>query len=187
MLASTISGKPSPRCCVGFELGPADLHLDGAKAFGEIAVGLLQQRLDREIEVDAAGIAGHARIEPAEQSIQRQFRAPRLQIPQRDVECRKRQHRRPAAAAVMQRPPDLMPDRLGVIGLAALDQRRDFALEDVGDGAAIAPDCVGVADAFGAIGIVDAAGDQLERRDVAMGRVGEHDGEGDPVESGLDV
>ena len=73
---------------VGFEIGPAGLHLDGAKAFGEIAVGLLEQRLDGEVEVDAAGIAGDARVEAAEQLVQRQFRAPRLQIPQRDVERR---------------------------------------------------------------------------------------------------
>ena len=49
-------------CNVGCKIGAADLHLDGAKAFGEIVIGLLQERLDREIEVNAAGIAGHAGI-----------------------------------------------------------------------------------------------------------------------------
>ena len=66
MLASAISGKPSPRCPrmaararVFGQPRAADLHLDGAEAPREIAVGLLQQVGQRQIEVDAAGVAGH--------------------------------------------------------------------------------------------------------------------------------
>src|SRR5215217_5540604 len=74
MLASAMSGKPSPRCfriaCTratsDARSGRTDLHLDGAKALGEIVVGLLQQRLHGEIEVDAAGITGHAGVKTAE-------------------------------------------------------------------------------------------------------------------------
>ena len=89
---------------VGGEIRAAHLHLDGAKALGEIVVGLPEQRLDGKIEVDAAGITGHAGVEAAEQAKQRQIGAPRLQVPQRDVERRERQHRRSAASAVMQVP-----------------------------------------------------------------------------------
>ena len=53
---------------VGSEIGPAHLHLDGAEAFAEIVVGLRQQGVDRQVEIDAAGIARHAWIEAAEQA-----------------------------------------------------------------------------------------------------------------------
>ena len=142
---------------VGCEIRAADLHLDGAKALGEIVVGLLQQRLDGKIEVDAAGVTGHAGIEAAEQTKQRQIGAARLQVPQRDIERRERQHRRSAAPAVMQGPPDVMPDGFGVVGFAALDQFGNLPPENVGDRAAIAADGIGVANAFGSVGIADAA------------------------------
>jgi hypothetical protein len=51
---------------VGCEVRAAHLHLDCAKALGEIIVGLLQKRLDGEGEVDAAGVTGHAGVEAAE-------------------------------------------------------------------------------------------------------------------------
>ena len=71
---------------VGCEIGAAHFHLDGAKALGKIIVGLLQKRLDGEIEVDAAGVTGHAGVETTEQTKQRQIRAARLQVPQGDIE-----------------------------------------------------------------------------------------------------
>src|SRR4051812_42456889 len=86
----------------------------------------------------------------------------------------------------MQAPPDLMPDRFGVVGLAVLDQSGDFPLQDIGDRAAIAANRIGVGHAFGAIGIADPAGDEFERRDLAMRAVGERNGELDTAESGLD-
>ena len=64
-------------CNVGGKVGTAHLHLDGAKAFAEIVVSLSQQRLDRRVKVDAAGVAGHAGIKAAEQAEQRQIGAPR--------------------------------------------------------------------------------------------------------------
>ena len=73
---------------IGCEIGSTNLHLDGAKTLGEIFVRLLQQRLYREIEVDAAGVAGHASVEAAEQAKQRHIRTVRLQVPQGDIECR---------------------------------------------------------------------------------------------------
>ena len=133
---------------VGCEIRAPHLHLDGAKALGEIVVGLPEQRLDGKIEVDAAGVTGHAGVEAAEQTKQRQTGAARLQVPQGDIERRERQHRRSAAPAIVQAPPDVMPDRLGVVGFPAFDQFRDLAPEDIGDRAAIAADGVGVAGAF---------------------------------------
>ena len=171
---------------VGGEIRAAHLHLDGAKALGEIVVGLLEQRLDGKVEVDAAGIAGHAGVEAAEQTEQRQTGAPRLQVPQGDIERRQRQHRRPAAPAVMQAPPDVMPDRLGVVGFPAFDQLGDFAPEDIRDRAAVAADGVGVAGAFSPVGIANAACHQFEGCDFAMRAVGEGYRQRDPIEPALD-
>ena len=173
-------------CNVGCKIGTADLHLDGAKAFGEIAVGLREQRLHGEIEVDAAGITRHVRVVAAEQTEQRQVGAPRLQIPQRDVECGERQYRRPAATAIMQAPPDVMPDGLGVVGLPAVDQFRDLPPEDVGNRAAIAANGVGIARAFSPIRIANTACHQFEGCDLAMCAVGEGNRQRDPIESSLD-
>jgi len=53
-------------CDVGCEIRAADLHLDCAKALGEIFIGLPQKRLDGEIEVDAPGVTGHAGVETAQ-------------------------------------------------------------------------------------------------------------------------
>ena len=132
------------------------------KPLARLSSVCFEQRLDGEIEVDAAGVTGHAGVEAAEQTKQRQIGAARLQVPQGDIERRQRQHRRSAAPAVMQAPPDVMPDRLGVIGFAALDQFGDLPPEDVGNRAAIAADGVGIADAFGPIGIANTACHQFE-------------------------
>jgi hypothetical protein len=78
-----------------------------------------------------------------------------------------------------------MPDRFGVVSFEALDQSGDFPSENVGDRAAIAADRIGIARAFGTIGIADAAGDELKRLDLAMRAVGERNGEGNAVEPGL--
>ena len=80
----------------------------------------------------------------------------------------------------------MMPDRFGVVGLAALDQFGDLPPQDVGNRAAIAADRIGIADAFGPVGIADAARYQFEGGDLAMRAVGEGDGEGDPIEPGVD-
>src|SRR3954453_2024582 len=68
------------------ELRPPDLHLDGAKALGEVALSLAQQGVGREVEIDAAGIAGDARVVAAEEIPKGQAGAPGLQIPDRYVE-----------------------------------------------------------------------------------------------------
>src|SRR5262249_41474045 len=104
----------------------------------------------------------------------------------RDVERGERKHGRTAASTIMQTPPDVMPDALCVIGFAAFDQLRDLAPEDVGDRATVPADSVGVACAFGTIGIVDATNHEFESRDFAMRAVGESDLERNAVKPGLD-
>ena len=55
-----------------------------------------------------------------------------------------------------------MPDGLGVVGFAALDQFGNLPPENIGNRAAIAADGVGVANTFGPVGIADAASHQFE-------------------------
>ena len=193
MLASTISGKSgaemrahrSHACHVLRQTRATDLHLDGAEALGEVVVGLPQQRIEREVEVDAAGVTRHRRIEAAEQPPQRRVEAPRLQVPQRDVACRYRQAHRTAAAAEMQVPPHLLPQRLDLFGVGA-EQHRTQALIDqrVHRGTAGAHG-VGVADTLGAVGVAQAHRDQLEMRDGAVGGVRQRDRQSDAIEAGL--
>src|SRR5262245_18395515 len=87
------------------ELRAPDLHLDRTEALLPEAVGLLEQLLEREQHVDAAGVARHAWIVPAEHPPERLAAALRGEVPERDVDRRDRQDDRPAAPAVMERPP----------------------------------------------------------------------------------
>ena len=48
-----------------------NLHLDGAEPSREVLVGLAQERVQREVQVDAAGIARHAGIEAAQRAPER--------------------------------------------------------------------------------------------------------------------
>jgi hypothetical protein len=79
-----------------------------------------------------------------------------------------------------------MPDGLGVIGFAALDQLGNLAPQRIGNRAAIATDCVSIANTFGPVRIADTAGHQFEGVDVAVRAVRETGGEGNPVESCVD-
>src|SRR5471032_2102379 len=138
---------------IGCEIRSTDLHLDGAKALGEIIVRLLQKRVHGEIKVDATGVTGHASVETAQKTKQRHIGTARLQVPQGDIERRQRKHGRSAAAAVVQGPPDVMPYSFSVIRFAALDELWNFSPERVGNRAAIAADNVSVANTFGTVGI----------------------------------
>src|SRR5712664_4121212 len=156
MFASAIRGKSLPRClriaCTRVTSDPRSgrptFILIARKPLARFSSVLPKKRLDREIEVDAAGVTGHAGVEAAEETKQGQIGAARLQVPQRDIKRREREHRWSAASAVMQGPPDVMPNGLGIIGFAALDQFGDLPPENVGNRAAIAADGIGIADAF---------------------------------------
>ena len=65
------------------ELGLARVqpNLDGAKSLGQIVVGLPQQLVEAEIEIDTAGIARHSRIKSAEKIPERKARALCLEVP----------------------------------------------------------------------------------------------------------
>ena len=73
--------------------GPT-LVLMARKPFARLPSVWRSRSLTEQVEVDAAGVARHLRIVAAQQAIERQVRAPRLEVPQRHVERRERQHRR---------------------------------------------------------------------------------------------
>ena len=87
----------------------------------------------------------------------------------------------------MQAPPDVVPDGFGIVGLAALDQFGNLPPENVGNRAAIAADGIGVANAFGPVGIAEAACHELKGLDFAVCAIGEGNRQRDPVESSVDL
>jgi hypothetical protein len=111
----------------------------------------------------------------------------RLQVPERHVDRRDREHGRAAAPAVVQRPPQLLPQALDEVGVLAGQDLGHLAGEDVVDGAAVAADGEGVADAFRTISVAHADRAELEGAHLAVGAVGEHRRQGHPVEAGLEV
>jgi hypothetical protein len=167
--------------------GPAHLHLDGPEPAGQVVVGLAQQAVERQLEIDAAGIAGHARIESPQDAPERCPLPPRAQIPQRDIHRRDGESLGPAAAAVVQRPPHELPERLDVLGLAAGEPRGQIARQQRPYRGAAGAHRVGVAHALGAVGVAHARGDQLEALDDPVGRVGERDRQRDAIVIGLEV
>jgi hypothetical protein len=159
--AQVLAHRREPRDVFAEALA-AHLHLDGAKALLQVGVGLGEQLVERQVEVHAARVARHARAMPAEQLPQRHVRAPGLQVPQGDVDGGQRQHGRTAAAAVVQGPPELLPQRLDAGRFFADGEFAEFTIEQCVDGRAVAPHRVGVADAFDAVRIPQADGVQFE-------------------------
>src|SRR5262249_49701578 len=120
MFASTISGKSGPRWSrMARTRSTSSLRrvrptflLLRVDAPVPIVAGVTEQRRQRELEVDAARIAGHAGVMAAEQPPERRPLPASLQIPQRDVDRGDRQRRVAAPAAVMKRPPHRVPELL---------------------------------------------------------------------------
>ena len=165
---------------------PAHLHLDRPEAAGEVALGLRDQRADVELQVDAARVAGNRRIESAEQVPEREPGAARLEIPQRDVGGRQREHRRAAPSAIVQRPPALVPAPRDVVRLATAQQLGDLDAQRGVDRGAVAPDGEGVAEALRAVGVADPDRVQLEGADVAVRAVRDLGLRGNPEMSCFD-
>ena len=161
-------------CDVGRKIGTSHFHLDGAKALGKIIVGLpgaaprpkdrgrcrRHNRARGRRSRRADGTAEDRRGAPSNPTAR--CRAPRAQAPV----C--------AAPAIMQTPPDVIPDtprcrRLPRPSISSgISRRRTSA-----NGAAIAADRIGIARAFGSFKIANAACHQFEGCDFAMCAVGE--------------
>ena len=161
MLASTISGKlgaqvrrawRATRSTSSRERRAADLHLDRAKAAGQVVVGLAQQGVERELEVDAARVAGHARVEAAQQRARAARPAaaragPTGRCPPRTSRGPgHRRGRRSGAPTTW-----LLPQFLDALGIATGQARRQIAREDRVHRGAAGAHRVGVADALGAV------------------------------------
>ena len=164
---------------------PPDLHLDGAKAPRQIVVGLAEERVERQIEVDAARIARHPRIVTAEQPPERRCAAARLHVPQGDVHGRDRHRREATAPAVVQGPPHALPEPLDASGVGTEEHGPQVVVDERGDGGAARSDGIGVAHALGAVAAPEPDGDQLEARHGPVRAVGQDGGERNRVVVGL--
>jgi hypothetical protein len=167
--------------------GPPHLHLDGPEAAAQVLVGLPEQRVERELQVDPARVAGHARAEAAEQPPERRSLPPRPQVPQRDVHRRDREGLGAAPPAVVERPPHRLPERLDVLGLAADEPRGQIAREQRVHRGAAGTHGVRVAHALRAVGVAQADGHQLEALDDPVGGVGERHRQRDAVVVGREL
>ena len=87
----------------------------------------------------------------------------------------------------MQRPPDALPNRFGIVGLLTLDQFGNFPPENIGYRSAVAAHGIGISDAFRAFGIAKANSDQFKCPDLSMCAVAQCHGEPNSVETGFDV
>ena len=167
-------------CCVLRQALAADLHLDCPEALHEVVLGLAQQLVEREAKIDAAGVSRHLRVVAAEQAPERQAPAPGHQVPERGVERRDRMDRKPAAPDVVDRPPELLPERFDP-GLVAAPRAaaRGRARSAAGWPRRRRRPCK-CSPGLGAIRVAQAHRDQLERRHRAVGRIRQRRGQRDP-------
>jgi hypothetical protein len=77
------------------------------------------------------------------------------------------------------RPPDL-------VGLLARQDLRELAFQDGVDGAAVSPDSEGVTDTVSAVSVAKLDCVQFEAPHLAVRAVGQHDRQGDAIETGFD-
>src|SRR5262249_42528205 len=163
------------------------LHLDGPEPSLQVLVRLAEQGVDREIEADAAWVAGHLWIEAAEHTPKRRVLTTRAKIPARDVDGGDGEALRAASPAVVQRPPHGLPELLDAVGVLSREERSDVVRDEGVNGTAAGTYGVGVAHTFRALGVAHADGDQLERGDRPVRAVGQRDRQGNTVVIGAHV
>ena len=108
----------------------ADLDLEGLEAVRLPALHLIDERIERLVQIDAAGIGEHALATRPQDGDQRLFHLLRDQVPKGDVDRRERGRRDAAAAQVVDVMPALVPEAA----------RRDLLADD----AAVPGPCPGV-------------------------------------------
>ena len=99
-------------------VGMADLHLDRRVAFRLEAQRLLHHRVGFEPPPDAGAVSGRLGAVMAPEPVQRHPRGLSHNVPERHVDGRQRQHRRPAAPVRQRSGPELAPDRLDLARVA---------------------------------------------------------------------
>ncbi len=113
---------------VGRRVGLPHLDLDAADAPRQRRIGVLQDLFDGQGEKAAGGVvAGHGGAVGTEELGERQARAPRLEVPQGDVEGGDGLNGQPAAAHRGAGPDQLPPEPPDVAGVLADQLRRYLA------------------------------------------------------------
>ena len=164
----------------------ADPHLDGMKAAVHQLPVLFDQFGNGKVEIDAAGIGVHVRVMAAQQAPQGNAELAGLQVPQGDVDGRDGKTRRAAASGVVHVPPHALPQRLDEVGVAALQEGREFALDECDDALA-AVQGVGIADAFHAILVPQAHDDELGVGHDAVHGILHGERQGKTIKGGFNV
>ena len=92
-------------------------------------MGLLAERVEREVEVDAARVGRHLAPMPAEQAPERLAVTASLEVPQGDVDCGDGERGRAAAPAEVGVPPHSFPQPVDVPGVLAGEQRGEVVFD----------------------------------------------------------
>src|SRR5260370_33732595 len=92
-----------------------------------------------------------------------------------------------ATSAVMQRPPDALPYRFGVVGFLILDQFGNFPAEKIRYGSPVSANRIGISDAFCALGITKPDSDQLKCLHLSMRAVGQRHGQRNAIETSFNL
>ena len=185
MFASTIRGMPRPsrsrmartRSTSSAAARAAHLHLDRPEALGQVLLGLAEEPVQREQEVDSPGVRRDSGIVAAEDLPEREPAPPRAKVPERRVRRRHRERRETAPPHVVRAPPHPLPEGLDPLGVLPEEERPEI-LQQRPDRRAPDADGVGVSEALGAAGRPHARRDELEVGDLSVRRVGEDDREG---------
>ena len=86
----------------------------------------------------------------------------------------------------MQLPPHFLPEGFDPGGIGAFQDAAETLVDQGVNGDAAGARGVGVADAFGAVGVAEADGHELEMRHESVGGIGQRHREFDAVEAGFD-
>ena len=101
----------------------AHLHLDRPEALGEVLLGLAEEPIQREQEVDPARVRLDPRMVAAEELPEREPASPGAEVPERDVHRRDREGGEAAPPDVVAAPPHPLPEGLDPLGVLADEQR----------------------------------------------------------------
>ena len=167
----TFTHRPHPRNVL-IQNRPTNLHFDGPEALREKTFALGDQFINREIQVDTAGVGLHLAFSTAEKSPQWLTGGSGLQIPQRDVDRGHCKRPDPAPADEVDLPPHRLPEFIQGLEVTR-EQKRPKIISDQGMNGRASDSVhrVGIAEALPSLLIHDTHGNQTEMSHLPVGCV----------------